>query len=182
MLEIEDHKRNAVEKIDYVLHATIKKILGSSSTSGDSGSLRITTMLDVYLTEEGKKNPMKREWPHKQSYDNPITAISSDNSGPCLFGFTTKDGDHIGYNRNTVDFNPDAVRQIKIGWDPNNSRMNRMVLLNSDGEEIIRRGCNSIFEEYVIDIEEGERFVGVSQQYQDPQRYYQCFQLIIASK
>ena len=33
-----------------------------------------------------------------------------------------------------------------------------------------------------IDIEEGERFVGVSQQYQDPQRYYHCFQLIIASK
>jgi len=99
-------------------------------------------MMDVHCTEEGKKNPMKRNWPPKQSYDNPITAISSDNAGPCLFGFTCKGGERQGYSNNTLEFDPDAVRQIKIGWDPNNSRMNRMTLLNGDGEVILRRGCN----------------------------------------
>jgi hypothetical protein len=61
--------------------------------------------------------------------------------------------------------------------------MNRLILLNKDGEIIMQRGHGKIRpNEFIVDINEGERFVGISQQYPDPQRYYHCVQLLIASK
>lgn len=87
--KIEDRKRDAVEQIDGVLHATVKKILGPGSAPG-SAKIRVTPYYCDALKEEGKINPMERVWPQVQCYDNPIVAISSDNSPPCLFGFTNK--------------------------------------------------------------------------------------------
>jgi hypothetical protein len=95
----------------------------------------------------------------------------------CTFGFRTKDGKYIGahgHDQSTTDFDPDAVRQIKLGFEPDGNRLNQITLLNSAGEVLIQRGDKNIGEEMVIDVAQGERIIGVKQQIPDPTRYHHC--------